>query len=112
MANICITRHGMALTAMANLLQDKAERICQAWQQHAPKRVWAGLSLEEFRHRIREPLGGNRSIHDYAERAEIILDIVAAIEKDPEAGCRCPLYVAIAGQRSAGPENQPTRLAA
>src|SRR3954469_18558868 len=102
MATINITRHGMALTAMANLLQDKADRICQSWQRFAPRKFWAGLSLEDFRRRVGQPLGTEQSIHDYAARAELILEVLAAIEKDLDAGPSSPLFLSISAPKAAG----------
>jgi hypothetical protein len=112
MATINITRHGMALAAMANLLQDKAERISQAWQRYAPKRLWAGWSLDDFRAQVGEPLGSHGSIHDYAQRAELILEILAAIEKDIEPGHRSPVYSEVFGLKSPRHLSQVSRLAA
>lgn len=102
----------MALSAMANLLQDKGERICQAWQRFAPRKLWAGLSLEEFRSRVRLGATESKSIHYYAEKAELILDVLTAIERDPEAGRNCPLYLALSDVRAPGEESQQARLAA
>jgi hypothetical protein len=97
---------------MANLLQDKAERICQAWQRCAPRKHWAGLSLESFCARVAEPLGPERGIHAYAARAELILEVLAAIENDPEAGRASTIFLAIIGPRPAGRDSHPSQLAA